>query len=85
MLAQLEAARMGMTHGVTGCPVNLAHSMRAAQTAAKTQATVSKLKKKTTPTVSITMRTVQRMAQFRKSFKRLPFSALPARGLAGKI
>ena len=76
---------MGMTQGATGWPVSLAHSMRKAHTEAKTAATASKLKKKTTPTASITMRTVQRIAQFSKSFKANPFSVLPSHTLAAKV
>lgn len=77
MLAQLAAPRMGMTHGVTGCPVSLAHSARNAQTAAKMQATVKRLRKNTTPTASSTRRTVQRVTAFKKSFKAMPFYAHP--------
>lgn len=73
MLAQLLAARMGMTHGVTGWPVSLAHSARRPQNAASKQATINKLKKNATPTINSTMRTVQRVSEFRKSFKAMPF------------
>ena len=73
MPAQLVVARMGMTQGVTGWPVTLAHKARKPHAAASTQATVNKLKKNTAPIINITMRTVQRMVQFKKSFKTLPF------------
>lgn len=84
MLAQLLAARMGITHGMTGCPVSLAHSMRNPHTEASTQATASKLRKNIAPMVSITMRTIQRVIQFKNSFKAMPFSVLPALRLAAR-